>query len=82
MASNTIVKDDIDSDDEGLCIICFERERETFIEPCGHIVACEECSHKLSKESNINIREKCILCRQSIRSVSYIKSNKIVNVDP
>ena len=73
--------DDETDIDDGMCIVCYERERETFLEPCNHIVVCEQCSDEFAQNPNSNIRKKCILCRQSINNISYIKSNKIVNVN-
>lgn len=67
-------------DDEGLCIICCTNEAETYLESCGHIVVCEECSDNLAKSNNPEIRDKCIYCKQNINQITYIKSMKIVKL--
>ena len=71
------------SDDElcGLCIVCFENERETYLEPCGHIVVCEACSDKLATSDNDNLRRLCVYCQQNIETISYIKRSKIVHLE-
>jgi len=72
---NTVV----DSDD-GLCVICKAKEKETVINPCGHLISCEECQLKLTKEHKY--RHRCIVCRQEITSIDFLKSGKNVVVHP
>ena len=67
-------------EDDGLCIVCFENERETYLEPCGHIISCEKCSDDLAQSDNENIRKLCIYCQQRIDTISYIKSGKTIDV--
>lgn len=54
---------------DGICRVCFQRESETLVEPCGHVVCCANCSNKLSRDP-INER-KCIVCRQRIDKITY-----------
>ncbi|WAR08612.1 BIR7A-like protein [Mya arenaria] len=44
--------------DKLLCKICMERDVNIVFMPCGHLVACETCGHKL---------KNCPMCRKSIR---------------
>ena len=67
-------------DDQALCVICLENERETYLEPCGHIVVCESCSENLAKDPNPNNRENCVYCRRPIDNIAYIKTCKTVSV--
>ncbi|KAH7420673.1 hypothetical protein KP509_13G016500 [Ceratopteris richardii] len=63
--------DDVDASDaseNSLCIICFDRQRNSFYDPCGHCVACHACSKKIVKEKNA----VCPLCREQIRFVRKV----------
>lgn len=69
-------------DDDNVCIMCYDAERETYLEPCGHIVICEACSDKLrNEENNSNLKNNCIYCRQHIDSISYLKTSKMLRFD-
>jgi hypothetical protein len=69
----------IEGEEDGMCIVCYEAEAETYLQPCEHIIVCESCSDKLATEQNIDIRDKCIYCRQDIESIIYLKSGKVIN---
>jgi len=43
------------------CIVCFERAKDTLLQPCNHICCCSTCAAKLSP----NI---CPVCRSAIES--------------
>jgi len=43
------------------CIVCFERAKDTLLQPCNHICCCSQCAAKLSP----NI---CPVCRSAIDS--------------
>ncbi len=51
--------------DEKLCPICYEREIDSIIIPCGHIYCCLQCNYNL---------DKCPICRGDItmRNKIYI----------
>lgn len=51
---------DGEKDDVMQCKICYERQRQVAVRPCGHIFACEPCSKKLAT---------CAICRQPIIDV-------------
>lgn len=44
------------ADDEKLCKICYEQERNVCFVPCGHVVACATCALSTTK---------CPLCRRT-----------------
>lgn len=69
-----------DEEDDGLCIICYNNERETYLEPCGHIVVCEACSDNLAHDANLVNRTQCVYCRQSIQDILYLKSSKTIHI--
>ena len=43
------------------CVICFERERDTAIFPCGHTHTCLQCTLAIKKRNNL-----CPICQQNI----------------
>ena len=51
---NNSDKDSIDSK----CIVCFDNDKNTIINPCNHMCLCEECSKDYIKNSTI-----CPICR-------------------
>lgn len=59
----TITKDIQLSEPEDCCIICCTRERRIVFIPCGHVVACEQCSLTF---------DKCPTCRSHIRETNKV----------
>lgn len=47
--------------DMNLCIICYQKERNVAIFPCGHTSLCSECVHVLRTMTN-----KCPICKTVI----------------
>eukprot|EP00798_Chlamydomonas_sp_ICE-L_P025277 gene25277-biopygen19741 len=47
-------------DDELLCVVCFERERNVFLQPCGHVIMCSRCCDEVEKSST------CPICRAQV----------------
>ena len=45
------------TEDENMCIICYEREKRIILIPCGHYYYCEECS---------NLIDECSVCKCKI----------------
>lgn len=60
---------DDDDDDEKLCVVCLERERDVMLLPCNHAVLCGKCKPAvLAKLGNT-----CPLCRQRVsKTVMHI----------
>jgi hypothetical protein len=48
-----------DINDEKLCKICYENEKNTLTMPCNHVAMCFECSNQI---------ENCIICRKKIQN--------------
>lgn len=48
------------------CCVCLEREANTMVLPCEHVVCCKECSIQL--RGGINAR-KCVYCRRPITDI-------------
>lgn len=46
------------------CMVCSSRDRAALLAPCGHIVACQQCTQLL---------KKCILCRQQATSYREVR---------
>lgn len=56
-SSNTSETPEIDTKEDNMCVICFERPRQSAIPLCGHRSSCQECSAKLIA---------CPICRAPI----------------
>ena len=56
----------ITTDGEGKCIICMDDERQYACIPCGHLVVCEQCKHKL------DINKICPICASSYSAIIKI----------
>ncbi len=54
---------------DNLCVICTEKEANTKVYPCNHIVVCIDCSKDLAKSNNENIMGKCVYCRTDIEKI-------------
>jgi hypothetical protein len=62
LQNNSIIEEEYDDifeekEDENLCCICFEEEKNMVFSPCGHICTCSECSA---------IVNDCPICRKKI----------------
>lgn len=64
-----------ESNEEGMCSICDEKEAETLCDPCNHLLVCEKCSDKLVDDNNYIA--KCIMCQQEIQQITYVKSGRV-----
>ena len=67
-----------DEEESGMCVVCEARPAMTFLDPCEHLYCCEICSKALEKDQNYH--DKCIVCQQKIKSITYLKSSKIVQI--
>eukprot|EP01084_Bolivina_argentea_P041290 76184_1 len=63
---DTPVKENSDEEDNKLCIVCLENEKDYVIIPCGHICVCKEC-----KEENYDDVDDatCPICRCNIEKI-------------
>lgn len=63
------------SEDDGLCMLCRENEKDTYVYPCGHLIICSECSDNTQKIKSF--KNTCIYCNQNIKKIIYLnESNK------
>ena len=53
------LQDDVES---RMCVVCFERERDTAVFPCGHTHTCMQCTLAIKRRNNL-----CPICQQHIR---------------
>lgn len=53
---------------DSACVVCMERERRVRYDPCGHMVACNECSAKSLAAKN----GQCIICRAVVESTQAV----------
>jgi hypothetical protein len=60
----------IDNDD-GVCCVCFDAEKNWIFIPCGHLACCETCA-KNCKNMNYG-RGCCPVCRQNIKNLIRVR---------
>lgn len=48
--------------DEEDCCVCLERPKDIVFYPCGHQVACKQCSEMIRNKDNL-----CPVCRVKIK---------------
>ena len=51
------------------CVICYNDKKKTVFRPCGHLVACRDCSIKI-----INSTKQCPICKASIDKIHEIET--------
>lgn len=54
---------EIKEDDDGLCMICLDKQADTMVLPCEYCVVCKTCSLGLEKTPD---RNTCVRCRMPI----------------
>lgn len=52
-----------------LCCICEERTPDTRVQPCGHVVVCQECSIDLQQTAD---SDHCVVCRRPITKIEIV----------
>lgn len=57
----------VDTDEDAMCVVCFERPPETVLEPCGHANLCLTCLSRLAKR-------RCPTCRARAKKVTIIQA--------
>jgi hypothetical protein len=60
----------ISSVDSKMCIICVAENRNVVLNPCGHVLACEDCAREIFNQ-NVLFDVKCPICRQ--KCSNYVK---------
>ena len=51
------------SDNDGMCVVCWEHDPCVMFNPCHHMVTCQTCAHEL---------RKCPLCRETIQGRIHV----------
>lgn len=51
-------------DEKSMCVVCWDKENDVVIVPCGHFCLCQNCAEVLQKST-----QKCPLCRSKISMV-------------
>lgn len=49
-----------------LCVICCDKPRQVLIEPCRHLLLCENCMNRISNLNNNNM-----ICPNCARQIDY-----------
>lgn len=60
-ATAALALEDADGDDEDLCVVCFEAQRDVVLVPCGHMMLCRHCAGAVIANS-----AECPVCREAI----------------
>jgi hypothetical protein len=70
--SNEQIDNFISNVDSKLCVICMTENRNTVLNPCGHVLCCEECSKTIFEDKKFSFTDvKCPLCKR--KCDSYLK---------
>ncbi|XP_074348597.1 uncharacterized protein LOC141687281 isoform X2 [Apium graveolens] len=56
----------ISSEDENICIICYDNSRNCFFVPCGHCATCCACAKRIVDDGE---NKSCPICRRLIHKV-------------
>ncbi|KAL9646474.1 hypothetical protein ABK040_006470 [Willaertia magna] len=59
---NELQKELTEKKEEGLCIVCMDRQIDVVLIPCGHLTLCSHCANHLNEK-------RCPTCRSSIQQV-------------
>ena len=51
-------------EEQSLCCVCFERERNVLLQPCAHLAICSVCAEQVGG---------CPICRQKITKRIKVK---------
>eukprot|EP00878_Enallax_costatus_P019621 GHUV01020704.1.p1 GENE.GHUV01020704.1~~GHUV01020704.1.p1 ORF type:complete len:288 (+),score=62.05 GHUV01020704.1:799-1662(+) len=55
------MQDEIEGDDDHLCVVCMHQERSQVLVPCGHMVLCSDCCAEIISKAG-----ECPMCREKI----------------
>lgn len=69
---NAKSKDQESSEDENICVICYESDRDIVCLPCQHMCMCSLCEQILRKEKQMDRPFLCPICRGEINSILKI----------
>ncbi len=67
--TNDEIKDHLEQN-KNTCAICLDKPRNTVIQPCGHVLACEDCVKSILAKSSIITPATCPICRKGISNYS------------
>lgn len=55
------MQDELQGDDDLLCVVCMHQERSQVLVPCGHMVLCSDCCAEILSKVG-----ECPMCREKI----------------
>lgn len=55
------MQDELEGDDEHVCVVCLHQPREEVLVPCGHMVLCRSCCVEIVSKAG-----ECPVCREMI----------------
>lgn len=71
--TNEEIKNHLASCNKNQCIICLDKERDTIMNPCGHLVACLGCTEKIFRDPACKLRTaRCPICRKEIQTFKKV----------
>eukprot|EP00798_Chlamydomonas_sp_ICE-L_P022594 gene22594-biopygen31260 len=67
LQQQTAGEGDDDDDDDQLCVVCLDRERNVYLQPCRHVIMCSRCCDKVLAKSS-----KCPVCRAQVSDYAIL----------
>ena len=55
-------------DEEELCCVCLDRERDVYLQPCRHVIMCSRCLDEVLAKSSL-----CPVCRAEVSDFAILE---------
>jgi hypothetical protein len=64
----------------GECAVCFDRQIDTGLVPCGHVALCRQCADTLVRDAaeNRHDRATCPICRATVQALEDLGQSRVV----
>jgi len=70
-AANAAKAGGADEDDDKVCVICCDKQKDTAFLPCAHYCVCFSCANSIMKSGVLS--KTCPVCREPIEAISRFK---------
>ena len=58
----------VGDDEEELCCVCLDRERDVYLQPCRHVIMCSRCVDEVLAKSSL-----CPVCRAEVSDFAILE---------